>query len=100
MRPLNSWEAPPSPKKNTLTSSTKVADTHPCLHSAENETASVENKITRNILSELRMFRKFRVPRTSLRRKVTESDKFNFGDLTFEDGLAIPNGVPASKECV
>ena len=45
------------------------------------------------------MFRKIRVPRISVRRKV-ESDKFDFGDLQFDDGLAIPNGVTASKERV
>ena len=49
------------------------------------------------------MLRKIRVPRitVSARRKVESThDKFDFGDLQFEDGLSIPNGVPASKEHV
>ncbi|CAG5097746.1 Oidioi.mRNA.OKI2018_I69.XSR.g15214.t1.cds [Oikopleura dioica] len=44
------------------------------------------------------MLRKFRVPRVStLRGKSTDVDMFNFGDLQFEDGLAIQHGVPANK---
>ena len=47
------------------------------------------------------MLRKFRIPRVStLRGKSTDVDNFNFGDLQFEDGLAIKHGVPANKEIV